>query len=79
MRDDRVDQVFLTMNEKFMAIIEDNLDCQKRGQPVLVGTSSIEVSEHLSGWWSHHSTANPLGIQPQCEILYGDKFAEINI
>lgn len=48
-RDDRVDQVFLTMNEKFIAIIEDILDCQKRSQPVLVGTSSIEVSEHLSG------------------------------
>ena len=48
-RDDRVDQVFLTMNEKFIAIINDIVDCQKRGQPVLVGTSSIEVSEHLSG------------------------------
>ena len=48
-RDDRVDQVFLTMNEKFDAIIEDIMDCQKRGQPVLVGTSSIEVSEYLSG------------------------------
>lgn len=48
-RDDRVDQVFLTLNEKFVAIINDIVDCQKRGQPVLVGTSSIEVSEHLSG------------------------------
>lgn len=48
-RDDRVDQVFLTMNEKFNAIIEDILFCQKNKQPVLVGTSSIEVSEVLSG------------------------------
>ena len=48
-RDDRVDQVFLTMSEKFNAIIEDIMDCQKRDQPVLVGTSSIEVSEFLSG------------------------------
>lgn len=48
-RDDRVDQVFLTMNEKFDAIIDDITDCQKRGQPALVGTSSIEVSEYLSG------------------------------
>ena len=48
-RDDRVDQVFLTINEKFNAIIEDIVDCNKRGQPVLVGTSSIEVSEFLSG------------------------------
>ena len=48
-RDDRGDQVFLTINEKFNAIIEDIMDCQKRGQPVLAGTSSIEVSEYLSG------------------------------
>ena len=48
-RDDRVDLVYLTMSEKFGAIIEDIVDCQKRGQPVLVGTSSIEVSELLSG------------------------------
>ena len=48
-RDDRGDQVFLTMNEKFNAIIEDIKGCQKRGQPALVGTSSIEVSEYLSG------------------------------
>ncbi len=48
-RDDRVDQVFLTMNEKFDAIIKDILECQKNEQPVLVGTSSIEVSELLSG------------------------------
>lgn len=48
-RDDRVDQVFLTLNEKFDAIINDITDCQKRGQPALVGTSSIEVSEYLSG------------------------------
>ena len=48
-RDDRVDQVFLTMNEKFDAIIKDILSCQKNEQPVLVGTSSIEVSEVLSG------------------------------
>ncbi len=48
-RDDRVDQVFLTMNEKFNAIIEDIRHCQQKSQPVLVGTSSIEVSEVLSG------------------------------
>ncbi len=48
-RDDRIDQVFLTMHEKYNAIIEDIMDCKKRGQPVLVGTSSIEVSEYLAG------------------------------
>ena len=47
-RDDRGDLVYLTLQEKFAAIIEDVLDCVKRGQPVLVGTASIESSEHLS-------------------------------
>ncbi|MDZ7735354.1 MAG: preprotein translocase subunit SecA [Gammaproteobacteria bacterium] len=48
-RDDRGDLVYLTAKEKFDAIIEDIKDCQQRGQPVLVGTTSIEVSEYLSG------------------------------
>ncbi len=47
-RDDRPDLVFLTKDEKFEAIIEDIEDCRKRGQPVLVGTTSIETSEYLS-------------------------------
>ena len=47
-RDDRGDLVYLTLNEKFEAIIEDVNDCVQRGQPVLVGTASIEASEHLS-------------------------------
>jgi preprotein translocase subunit SecA len=48
-RDDRADLVYLTKNEKYEAVIEDIEDCHKRGQPVLVGTTSIEVSEYLSG------------------------------
>ncbi len=48
-RDDRSDLVFLTKDEKFEAIIEDIEDCRRRGQPVLVGTTSIETSEYLSG------------------------------
>ena len=47
-RDDRGDLVFLTQKEKFDAVAEDIRDCRKRGQPVLVGTTSIEVSEYLS-------------------------------
>ncbi len=47
-RDDQVDQIYLTQKEKFNAIIEDIKDCIKRDQPVLVGTASIEASEHLS-------------------------------
>ena len=48
-RDDRLDQVFRTGKEKYDAIIEDIKDCHARGQPVLVGTTSIESSELLSG------------------------------
>jgi preprotein translocase subunit SecA len=47
-RDDRGDLVYLTTQEKFQAIVEDIKECQQRGQPVLVGTTSIENSEHLS-------------------------------
>ena len=48
-RDDMGDQVFLTTEEKFDAILEDIRDCHKRKQPVLVGTASIDTSELLSG------------------------------
>ncbi|MDH3953882.1 MAG: preprotein translocase subunit SecA, partial [Gammaproteobacteria bacterium] len=47
-RDDAPDLVYLTESDKFEAIIEDITDCRERGQPVLVGTTSIETSEHLS-------------------------------
>ena len=48
-RDDRGDLVYLTAKEKFDAIIADIEDCLARQQPVLVGTTSIETSEYLSG------------------------------
>jgi len=48
-RDDMGDLVFLTVKEKFDAVAEGIRDCQQRGQPALVGTTSIETSEYLSG------------------------------
>jgi preprotein translocase subunit SecA len=48
-REDRLDLVYRTAGEKHKAIIEDITDCHTRGQPVLVGTTSIESSELLSG------------------------------
>jgi len=48
-RQDLMDKVYLTAKEKYAAVIEDVRDCHKRGQPVLVGTTSIETSELLSG------------------------------
>jgi preprotein translocase subunit SecA len=47
-RDDRHDVVFKTEDEKFDAVIEEIVDCHERGQPVLVGTVSIEKSERVS-------------------------------
>ena len=47
-RNDRQDQVYKTEQEKHDAIVADIRDCYERGQPVLVGTTSIENSELLS-------------------------------
>ncbi len=48
-RDDQADMIYLSAREKFNAIIDDIKTCKESGQPVLVGTVSIEVSEYLSG------------------------------
>ncbi len=47
-RKDMMDKVYLTAKEKYNAVIADIKDCYDRGQPVLVGTTSIENSELLS-------------------------------
>jgi preprotein translocase subunit SecA len=47
-RDDKADLIYLTAAEKYEAIVEDIKECVGRGQPVLVGTVSIENSELLS-------------------------------
>ena len=48
LRDDRGDAIYMTLQEKYDAIIEDIKSCAQTGQPILVGTASIESSEHLS-------------------------------
>ena len=48
-RKDMGDLIYLTAKEKYNAVIEDVKDCVSRKQPVLVGTTSVEVSEFLSG------------------------------
>ncbi|OGS99481.1 MAG: preprotein translocase subunit SecA [Gallionellales bacterium RIFCSPLOWO2_12_FULL_59_22] len=47
-RKDMMDKVYLTAKEKYQAVIGDIKDCYGRGQPVLVGTTSIENSELIS-------------------------------
>src|SRR5690348_6238386 len=47
-RKDQNDQIFRTKDEKFAAVVEDIVERHRLGQPVLVGTISVEVSEHLA-------------------------------
>ena len=51
-RDDQLDRVYKTTEEKYNAAIEDIRECHGKGQPVLVGTTSIELSELLAGMLS---------------------------
>ncbi len=47
-RDDRMDQVYKTSKERYDAVLADIKECYQKGQPVLVGTTSIENSELIS-------------------------------
>ena len=47
-REDRMDQVYRSTREKYQAVINDIKECYERGQPILVGTTSIENSELLA-------------------------------
>jgi preprotein translocase subunit SecA len=53
-RQDHADVIYKTEREKFHEVIEDIKDCHERGQPVLVGTISIEKSEELAGLLKKH-------------------------
>ena len=72
-RDDKVDLVYLTQREKFNALLEDIIDCQQRQQPVLVGTTSIEVSEFLSNFLKKqkikHEVLNAKQHEREAEIV----------
>ncbi|MEZ5739672.1 MAG: preprotein translocase subunit SecA [Burkholderiaceae bacterium] len=72
-RDDRQDQVFRTAREKHAAIIADIRDCHERGQPVLVGTTSIENSELLSSLLQEqdlkHNVLNAKQHEREAEIV----------
>jgi preprotein translocase subunit SecA len=72
-RNDMADLIYLTSEEKFEAIIEDIKDCVERGQPVLVGTISIETSEFLSSLLKKmkikHKVLNAKFHQQEAEIV----------
>ena len=71
-RKDAPDLVYLSAEDKFTAIIEDITDCNLRGQPVLVGTTSIETSEFLSELLKKHKVPHQV-----LNAKYHEREAEI--
>jgi preprotein translocase subunit SecA len=61
-RTDEHDEVYRTLNEKSRAIVAEIADCRRRGQPVLVGTTSIEKSEQLSELLKDRKYIRELGL-----------------
>ena len=72
-RDDCSDLIYRTEQEKFDALIEEIRDCNKSGQPVLVGTISIEKSEqlshHLKKHGIKHNVLNAKHHEKEAEII----------
>ncbi len=70
---DYADVVYRTEKEKFAAIVEEIRECHERGQPVLVGTISIEKSEKLAGLLSRngikHNVLNAKQHEREAEIV----------
>ena len=72
-RNDKQDQIYKSAPERYNAVINDIRDCFERGQPVLVGTTSIENSELLSGLLNQaklaHQVLNAKQHQREAEII----------
>ena len=72
-RVDHPDVVYKTEREKFEAVIADILDCHQRGQPVLVGTISVEKSEYLGRLLKRkkvkHNVLNAVNHEAEANII----------
>src|SRR5215207_9954377 len=72
-RDDRDDLVYKTKKAKYGAVIDDLVERNRAGQPVLVGTVSVEVSEHLAGMLKRrgvkHNGLNAKHHEREAEII----------
>ena len=72
-RDDREDLVYKTKREKYNAAIDEISECHHRGQPVLVGTISVEISELLARMLKRnnisHNVLNAKQHQNEAEIV----------
>lgn len=83
-RKDLSDKIFQTENGKFKAVAEQIKECQKIGQPVLVGTISIEKNELLSAMLSRegirHNVLNAKNHEKEAEIIsQAGKFGAVTI
>ncbi len=83
-RIDHPDQVYRTENGKFQAVIDQIVECNKKGQPVLVGTISIDKSEKLSALLKKkgikHSVLNAKQHEREAEIVaQAGKFGAVTI
>lgn len=72
-RKDNPDVIYKTENAKFNAVIEQIVECHEKGQPVLVGTVSIDKSEHLSSMLKRkgikHEVLNAKYHEKEAEII----------
>ncbi len=83
-RTDHPDRVYKSINGKYNAVIEQIKECHKKGQPVLVGTVSIEKSEELSrrltGAGIKHTVLNAKYHEKEAEIVaQAGKFGAVTI
>ena len=73
LRKDFNDQIFRTENEKYNAITNKIIECNKKGQPVLVGTTSIEKSEKISSYLKskkvNHNVLNAKQHEKEASII----------
>ncbi len=78
-RTDEHDEVYRTVKEKSRAIVAEIADCHRRGQPILVGTVSIEKSETLSGLLKDRKYIRELGqyMKKQADSLKPGKEDEL--
>ena len=74
-RDDKDDLVYKTEKSKHKAVVEDIVERNKRGQPILVGTVSVDVSERLSALLNRrgiaHNVLNAKQHEREAEIIAG--------
>ena len=72
-REDREDLVYKTKREKYNAVIDEIIECHKKGQPVLVGTISVEISELLARMLKRksipHSVLNAKQHKSEAEVV----------